>query len=227
MGIQPIKRVNVGEQVLEQMKRMLISGEWKAGQKLPSENELSEQFGISRITVRQALQKLNALGLLETRVGEGTFVKKPELSSCLNGLIPVAYLGTWDNKQVIEYRLIIETGSAYLAAKRAEEEDIQKLEKILHEMEAAAECSDNKLFAEKDLEFHNEIGQITHNPLLIKTNEILQSVLEQSMLEVIDRMQYSGIIYHKKLIEAIKAHEARRAQSVMREHIMQNENYFK
>ena len=61
MGIKPIKRVNVGEQVLLQLKKMLIDGEWAPGSKIPSENELAELFEVSRITVRQALQKLNAL----------------------------------------------------------------------------------------------------------------------------------------------------------------------
>lgn len=177
MGIQRIKRTNVGEQVLQQMKDMLISGEWKAGEKLPSENELADQFGISRITVRQALQKLNALGLLETRVGEGTFVKEADMGSCLNELLPAMYLGEWDDRQVIEYRLIIETGSAYLTAKRATESDIKRLEKLLSQMEEAAAEKNNKRFAEKDLEFHNEIALITRNPLLIKTNAILKDIL--------------------------------------------------
>lgn len=226
MGIQRIKRTNVGEQVLQQMKEMLISGEWKQGEKLPSENELAELFGISRITVRQALQKLNALGLLETRVGEGTFVKEVDLGSCLNELLPTMYLGEWDDKQVIEYRLIIETGSASLAAQRATGEDIRHLEELLSEMEEAAGRKDNRCFAEKDLEFHNEIALIARNPLLIKTNAILKDILAYAMRKVIDRMQYTGLSYHKKLIEAFRAHDEEAAQAVMREHIMQNEKYF-
>lgn len=226
MGIKPIKRVNVGEQVLQQMKNMLISGEWKAGDRLPSENELAELFGISRITVRQALQKLNALGLLETRVGEGTFVREAGMDACLNELVPAMYLGDWNDRQVIEYRLIIETGSAYLAAQRATDEHIRKLERLLAQMEEAAEAKDNKRFAQKDLDFHNEIAVATGNPLLMKTNMILKGVLEYAMQKVIDRMQYAGLTYHRKLIDAIRAHDAEGAQAIMREHITRNENYF-
>ena len=63
MGIKPIQRVHVGEQVFEQLKKLLIQGEWKQGEKIPSENELADMFGVSRITIRQALQKLSTLGL--------------------------------------------------------------------------------------------------------------------------------------------------------------------
>ena len=226
MGIERIKKTNIGEQVFQQMKEMLISGEWRAGEKIPSENELAELFGVSRITVRQALQKLSALGLLDTRVGEGTFVREADLSACLNGLLPTAYLGAWDNKQVIEYRLIIETGSAYLAAQRAKETDILKLEELLAQMEEAAEKKDNHLFAEKDLEFHREVAVISQNSLLIKTNVILKEILEYAMLEVIDRMEYVGLSYHRKLIEAFKSHDAEAARSIMAEHIARNKEYF-
>ena len=82
-GVKPIKRVSVGEQVFTQLKELLVQGEWKPGEKLPSENELAAQFGVSRITVRQALQKLGALGLVETRLGEGSFVKQLEAADAV------------------------------------------------------------------------------------------------------------------------------------------------
>ena len=75
MGIVPIKKVNVGQMVFDQMQELLIRGEWKPGDRLPSENELAEMFNVSRITIRQALQKLSVLGLVETRFGEGSVVK--------------------------------------------------------------------------------------------------------------------------------------------------------
>ena len=76
MGIVPIKKVNVGQMVFDQMQELLIRGEWKPGDRLPSENELADMFNVSRITIRQALQKLSVLGLVKTRFGEGSFVKK-------------------------------------------------------------------------------------------------------------------------------------------------------
>ena len=178
MGIKPIKRVNVGEQVLLQLKKMLIDGEWAPGSKIPSENELAEMFEVSRITVRQALQKLNALGLIETRLGDGSYVRNLDIGDSMNALIPVMYLGDQSDAQVFEFRQIIETGCTKLAVNRATKKDIEELKIILAEMVRCKDKSDIKGFSKADLKFHFKIAQITRNALFIKTNSILQDVLE-------------------------------------------------
>ena len=73
MAIKKVVKSSVSQQVFDQLREQILSGSWKPGQKLPSENELAAQFGVSRVTVRNALQKLSGLGLLETRFGEGSF----------------------------------------------------------------------------------------------------------------------------------------------------------
>jgi len=75
MAIRKIKRQSVSDQVFEQLKEQLLMNEWRRGEKLPSENELATSFDVSRVTVRHALQKLTALGLIETKLGEGSFVR--------------------------------------------------------------------------------------------------------------------------------------------------------
>ena len=126
MDIKPIKKVNVAEQVFEQLKDMLVKGVWKQGEKIPSENELAENFCVSRITVRQALQKLNVIGLIDTRLGEGSFVKEAEPGDNMNALIPAILMSKDRILQVLEFREIIEVESAKLAAERADEKDIKE-----------------------------------------------------------------------------------------------------
>lgn len=75
MVIKPINKVNVSEQVFSQLKKAIVEGVWKPGDKIPSENELASSFGVSRMTVRQSLQKLIALGLIETKLGDGSYVR--------------------------------------------------------------------------------------------------------------------------------------------------------
>lgn len=227
MGIKPIRKVQVGEQVFKQLKELLIEGEWKQGDKLPSENELADLFGVSRITVRQALQKLVALGLLETRLGEGSFVKKVEVENSLNELIPTMYLEDHSMFTVFEFREIIDTESARLAAMRATDEDIKVLEDILGSMVDAKEKADLKAFAKADLDFHVQIGKMTMNPLIIKTNSILQDILMISMTEVVERLGCeAGLYYHNKMLDAIRRHDAVLAMDLMREHIGKNVEYF-
>ena len=228
MGIKPIQKVNVGEQVYEQLKRLLIEGEWAPGTKIPSENELADMFNVSRITVRQALQKLNALGLLETRFGEGSFVRIVDVGESMNSLIPVMYLGEQSAQEVFEFQMIIETECARLAARRATVEDIKELKETLERMEECENNRDLKAFGVADLDFHFKIAKITRNALVIKTISILQDVLESSMDDVIGKMGCeNGIFYHKEIIHAIEEKEEVKAANTMKEHIKKNYEYFK
>src|SRR5690554_8067982 len=82
------KRENLSRQVFEQLKQQIIIGRWKPGKKIPSENELSEMLNVSRVTVREALQTLVALDLLEKKQGEGTFVKELSGETYIDALLP-------------------------------------------------------------------------------------------------------------------------------------------
>ena len=127
--IEPIRKVNVSKQVFDQMLEMIYSGQWKSGDRLPSELELCGLFGVSRVTIRQAIQKLAALDLVETRHGEGSFIKDVSPGGSMNALMPEIYLRGGEDalRQVLEYREIIEVHSCRLAAERAEAEDCQVL----------------------------------------------------------------------------------------------------
>lgn len=223
--IQPIKRVNVSDQVFEQLKNQLLNGNWKPGDKLPSENELSEKFQVSRVTIRQALQKLTALGLLETRFGEGSFVKEAEMGNYMNVLVPHAYLGKNSTLEVLEFRQTVETESAGLAAERATPEDIAVLKKILADMEQLK--NDSLAFAKADLDFHIAISRITRNSLIIATNTILNDILSVSMQDIVEQLGFEiGLYYHEKLIDAISAHDPASATSIMREHILKTREHY-
>ena len=227
MAIRKIKKVRIGDQVFEQLKQMIAEGEWKPGDRLPSETDLADQFGISRVTVRQALQRLSALGLIETRLGEGSFVRKAEIEETLDQLIPTVYLSHDSIEQVFEFREIIETASARLAAKRAEPDDIRELRNAHKRCEEAAQKDDQNAFSEADLAFHFRIGEISRNPMIIRTNQILQETLRATMSEVISRMGYEHALhYHEQIIDAIEAHDETAAAERMAEHIGKNRDYF-
>lgn len=223
MEIKKIKKVNVGEQVFLQLQQLISEGKWKPGEKLPSENDLAEMFGVSRITVRQALQRLAAMGLLETRQGEGTFVQTLEMGDSLRGLIPTAYLSENSMAQVHEFREMIDTESARLAAIRATDEDIQQLRDNYDEMIAIDIDRHRMRFARADLEFHIKLGEISRNTMIMKTYEVLYDVLINAMQITIERMgKSSAAVYHKRIIDAVAAHDADAAARIAREHIANN-----
>ncbi len=228
MKIQPIQKINAVEQVFEQMQGLLIEGEWKAGDKLPSENELSATFGVSRMTIRQAMQKLKALGLIETRTGSGSYVREINPEDSLNELIPLMYIGEPSQMHVFQFREMIDSESVRIATPRADEKGLAKLEDILAKMKKAADEDDLTSFSAYDLKYHMAIVKMTENPMMIKAYDILRNVLKDSMISVIEKMKYKPALgFHKKILDAMKKKDAELAEKLMHEHIGQNYKYFK
>ena len=227
MQITPIPKVNIVEAIFEQLQALLIDGTWKPGDKIPSENELSETFGVSRMTIRQALQKMKALGLIETRSGSGSYVRQINPDDSLQDLVPLMVIGDTTQQQVFQFREMIDAESIRIATPLASDEDLAHLEDLLGKMKRAADEGNKEAFSKCDLEFHMSIVAVTNNPLIIKTNQILLSVLTESMNSVIEKMRFApGLEYHEKILNAMKAKDAELAEKLMREHIRQNYQYF-
>ena len=117
--LKPIKKESVRGQVFWQLREQILRRTWPPGSKLPSENDLSRTMGVSRVSIREGIQHLVSLGILETKHGEGTFVRELSGQIHFNALIPLLVLDDIDILNVLEYRQIIERGTAALAAERA------------------------------------------------------------------------------------------------------------
>ena len=225
MPIRKVTRQSIGEQVFEQLKELIINNEWKKGEKIPSENELAASFGVSRITVRQALQKLTALGLIETRFGEGSFIKETAPGISMNQLIPIAYLNENSLQEILEYRKVIEGNVAELAAQKASPEEIEKLEEAYKRMEQVKD--DLEKFSKADLKFHLLLANMTGNSLIIQTFHIFNDVLDRAFSQIVSkRGNTAGIYYHKLLLEAVKSRISSQAKRIMDEHMEDLYNTF-
>lgn len=217
--MQKVKKSSISDQVFDQLKAPIIKGEWKPGTKIPSENELTKILGVSRLSVREAIQKLISLELLQSRRGEGTYVKELSAGIYMNSLIPLFALGKADTLQVLEYRKIIEVGTIELVVERADKEDIALLEEILVNMNNSK--NDSGRFAEKDLEFHMALAEITKNPVIIKSISVIKDALCLSMDEIVKYLGTGdGLYYHEKIILSIKSRDKDLAKSLMEEHLV-------
>jgi GntR family transcriptional repressor for pyruvate dehydrogenase complex len=212
-------------QVFEQLKDQIITGKWKSGYKIPSENKLVEILGVSRITIREALQALVALELLEKKRGQGTFVKNSFTNSFINSLLPFIQFDRSQTIYMHEYRKIIEVGSIELVVERASAEDIKRLRNILEEMKKHKD-NDLENFALEDLKFHLALSQITKNPIIIRTNFIIRNFFRDHLVKVVKVMGTEpGLYYHEKIIQAIEKKDKKEARRSMKEHLENNENY--
>ncbi len=217
--LKPVRKESVRGQVFWQLRDQVLRRTWPPGSKLPSEHELARTMGVSRVSIREGIQHLVSLGILETRHGEGTFVRELSGQVNFNALIPLLILDEIDVLHVLEYRRIVEKGTAALAAERASDQDLVDMEAVYDQM---VQFQDNIAeFARADLEFHLVLAKATGNPVLIKVNNVLRSILEVSMENIgsVLGMQ-DGLHYHRLIIEAVRARNAEAAENIMQEHVV-------
>jgi len=215
-----VKKPRVSDQVFEQMKDMIIEQKWRPGNRLPSELALCELFGVSRVTVRSAMFKLNALRLIDTFLGDGSYVRRLDTEVALNSLVPVACLDE-NFESILEFRMEIESGTCAIAARKATKSDIANLRELLEKMLATQD--DRAALSVLDLEFHYAIARISRNNLLIKTYEIVWNIYMTHMKKIVNTMGGDwGIYYHSKIVDALEAHDTTGARQAMYEHLLKN-----
>ena len=220
MEIRRVHRTTISDQICEQMKQMILDRTWKPGQKIPSEGELAELFGVSRASIREALLKLNAVGLLESRFSGGNYVREIGADICMNAILPIVYVSDNSLMEVLEFRQVVEAKVAGLAARRAGKEDVKRLTKIEHEMEAAAREDSLEKFAQADIRFHLELANITKNTLLSASMQLVRDVLSTNMEILVSRRGYeSGIRDHLRIIDAVRLNDEKKATALMEAHL--------
>jgi GntR family transcriptional repressor for pyruvate dehydrogenase complex len=208
-------------QIVERIRLWIIKGYLKKGDILPSERELAEMFGVSRMPVSQALKILEFLGVVHHVRGKGICIKDIDINHVLNNigffLIMDPQRGLHD---LYEAREAIEIQAARLAARRRTQEDLDAIEDALLEME-------RNIIMEKDvknasLRFHSAIIKASGNDVLIKVNEFLMEWLkysrEKSLKEVSN--QDDALKYHRQIFLAIQEQNEDRAGAAMREHLI-------
>ncbi len=213
-----VSRASVKNQVFEQLRDRITERTWPPGTKIPSEKSLADMLGVSRVSVREALQMLSSLGLLETTHGGGTYVREYSGEVFLNPLLPMLALDTPDILHVLEYRKMVEKGIVSLVVDRAGSAEIEELESAYQAM--VEHKGDPRAFAQADLSFHLALARATANPVVIKVNAVITDVLKVSMYGIVDSLgTKDGLHYHRKILDAIKARKGSRAESLMAEHV--------
>lgn len=217
MMIRPIKKQSVTDEVYDQISNLIISREWLPGDKIPSENELGLMFNVSRVSIRAALQKLIAIGLLESRMGEGTFVIKSTPANYFRSLIPNMVLTKLDDKAILELRRGIETESIMLAAERATQEDIERIESIARHMNELIKQDDLSEYIIADFNFHMEIAKASKNALLLEVMVILKDLLFVHYTDLVKNIgPHFAYDYHEEMLEAIKEKNTSKAVEAVR-----------
>lgn len=220
--IKQVKPKKIYEIIAEQLTEMIQNGEFQPGDRLASVQQLAEDFNVGRSAVREALSALKAMGLIDIKQGEGTFVKKTDLDLSQQ-LIPKVMVEK-DLRDLFEVRRFNETGAASIAALNRTDDDIRQLEYILKEMKRAEGIGE--LGEKADMEFHMAIVKATNNEMLFRLMETISETVKESMKEARYFFLYSDQqkmkqLYeeHVAIFEAIKAKDPVLAYKSMLKHI--------
>jgi GntR family transcriptional repressor for pyruvate dehydrogenase complex len=222
---EPIKTQTVRIQVVEQIARMIKEGRLKPGDQLPSERVIAEQMGISRPTVREAFAALEVAGLVETRTGQGTFVKPGDVES-LKYRAEYLFVEERSPFETLETRKILESQAAALAAERATVEDLTDLNAALDILNASA-TSQNEWNEEADKDFHVAIAKASGNSVLY---DLFKVLLDMSQHKVWSKMKEIGrqttgslgndVAQHRMIYEAIRDKDPRKARQLVWDHFV-------
>ncbi len=217
--LKPVRRVKLSVQIEQQLQQQILDGKWKAGDRLPSENDLCATFHVSRVTIRQALQSMATKGLIETRGGDGSFVAQPAMSDFVARAIPEVYLSEDPLRTVMEFRLLFEAPVAELAARRAEDEQLRQM-RVLYGRMTAIGAADLREHSDLDYEMHELIGSMTHNPMVEGIYRVQNNILRGCWHSISTTIGADrGVYYHGKLLTAFQARDAALCRAVMAEHV--------
>ena len=211
--LEKIDNRKISQKVYQSLKDEIVRGEWKPGEKIPSEPQLSKQLGVSRSTIRQAIRRLSDYGLIETRNGAGSFVREDSSIFYMRSVVPSSFVKREDIEEILEFCTVFENDVAALAACRVTPEELDELQSIQEKIEQGENMAEN------DLRFHQKIAEITHNSIIIKVYSVLNGLLKAAMEEMYRILgPEGGISYHRALIEALREHDSGTARRVMEEH---------
>jgi GntR family transcriptional repressor for pyruvate dehydrogenase complex len=212
------RRNTIVTDIAEELRAKILSGELKPGEFLESQKILAEQYGVGLSTVRESIQNLAAVGLVESHPGKGTWVRENALNTVFNPITVKARLGELNARQVYEARALIEVGLTGFAAGRATPSDIQAIYNTLNAMQAAA---DDEQFVQADLAFHFAVAAAAHNELLEQFYHLIRNLLSEVITEMVQlpEVKSESISLQRFIAEAIQDGKAVAAISAAKKHM--------
>ena len=218
--MKPVRKVTATESLVESLKERIRDGEFGPGEQLPSEQALLNEYDVSRLTLREALARLAALGIIRVRHGKGAFVEQRISVAALdNVLMPM--FPQYDLKRMndlIEARNVIEAEIAARAAKVRTRADIQRLEEILDYDDDVLE--DPELFAGRDYAFHLALVEIADNQFFLAMYQALYRQIKAFLIQYAESItdRRKALERHRPILRAIVRRDADRARKLARAH---------
>lgn len=221
MNILEIERVNVTNEVIEYIKKNIIDGKWTVGEKILSENQLSEKLGVSRASVRTAIRHFVGLDVLESIQGKGTYLISNDINKLNNTSENTLSRDDYLNMEIVlQFRWALEPSAAYLAVDKIDKQGIILLKETFRKMQKNIGNRDE--FVKADMKFHQILCEYSKNPFIINSLNILYNNNYVEFTKFNDKFGYKdGIYYHSLIISAIESKNRELVKSYVEEHLHQ------
>jgi GntR family transcriptional regulator, transcriptional repressor for pyruvate dehydrogenase complex len=219
LGVRQVRKTRVYHEIVDQIRELIAAGRIKPGDRLPPERELAELFKASRNSVRDAIRVLEQMGLIESRQGDGTYVRSVGADELAEPLALMLLQSRTQMRELWEVRRVLEPAMAEYAASRITDEELDELETILDSQRRRVEAGFTAL--EEDTAFHYGIAEAARNTVMLRTLDTLVDLLRQSRersLQQRDRPAYS-LAGHVRILAALRRRDPEGARDEMLRHL--------
>ena len=213
--------------VTDSIIREIVNGTYPTDSQLPTENELCEKFGVSRITVRESLKRLSTMGIVSIQQGRGTFVSSVDVGTFMSPLLPLIEFENFDIATIYDARLYLETGTCRLAAHNRTEGDVDTLKRYVSQMDEGIASGDMQRMIDFDMWFHIKIAEISGNQIL-KASVINLERLSKACairLNKVYALMDEANEQHRKIAKAIAQKDADAAEREIVEHTLKSKQF--
>jgi GntR family transcriptional repressor for pyruvate dehydrogenase complex len=219
LGVRQVRKTKVYHEIVDQIQELIAAGRIKPGDRLPPERELAELFKASRNSVRDAIRVLEQMGLIESRQGDGTYVRSVSAEELAEPLALMLLQSRTQMRELWEVRRVLEPALAGFAAARITDEELDELDMVLETQRRKVEAGFIPL--EEDTAFHNGIAEAARNTVMLRALDTLVDLLRQSRersLQQHDRPAYS-LAGHRRILAALHRRDPEGARSEMLRHL--------
>jgi GntR family transcriptional repressor for pyruvate dehydrogenase complex len=222
--IEPIKKTRVAEEVADRIRTLILDGTFPQGQPLPSERVLTEQFCVSRGSIRDAFRMLETIGLIETQHGRGTFPRELTVDRLVAPLASMMAFQSDLQDELMDVRRMFEPAVARVAAQRATEKDFADLHRILEAQRRKLKKGQSAIV--EDTAFHAALARSTRNRVVVSLMATLNDLLVESRTQSLKQegRPAKSIEGHESVVEALRRHDPDAAARAMSDHIDQIAN---
>lgn len=218
-AFEPVYRQSLSDDIAQRITQLIQGGGYEPGSRLPTISRMAQEFGVGAPTLREALKKLETVGVVAIRHGSGVYVGRAPTSLLMSNPIMEVAPSRKLLVDLIEARLPVETTTASLAARNATDAHLDEMERLLDK--AHASLSDPAVLTEINLDFHRQIALASGNVVLHQILEVLSSLFrrEQRMILDIHGRRDDDYVEHRQIYEALRARDVTLATARMQQHL--------